>query len=440
MKMRFKSGCVKTAYVVCCLIALPLTGRAQKGNLPMPSISRPQSAVAPIEDKIANANNRFGFRLFDEILKKDAETNICISPVSIAFALQMTYNGAKGTTQEGMAKALGLQGMSLEDVNQSGHALLSSLTTPKQQAGAKPTAPVSANPAASNSAAVPPQLDIANSLWLRRREDILPDFLQRAQQFYSAQVDGLQDAPQSINAWVDRHTNHKITQIVTGQDVASIEAALINAVYFKGMWQVPFEAKATAEKPFHSANGRSQPCKMMRVNGRFGYSQASNFQMVSLPYTGNRLDMLLLLPSPGTSLNKIVSEATPDNWQKWTTGLFAQPGTVELPRFRAEYGTELNEPLTTLGMGAAFDATANFGGMSRHPLFISKVIHKTFVDVNEQGTEAAAATMVAATRGLMAHPPPPFHVIFDRPFLYAIHDRQTGALLFLGVMAKVGGA
>ncbi len=266
----------------------------------------------------------------------------------------------------------------------------------------------------------------------------MPDFLQRAQQFYNAQIDGLQGAPQSINAWVDQHTNHKITQIVTAREVAGMEAALINAVYFKGLWQTPFDAKLTTEKPFHPAHGNPQTCKMMRTNGKFGYYQTPNFQMVSLPYAGNRLDMLLLLPSPGASLNRIVSEATPENWQKWTTSLFVQPGTVELPRFRAEYGTELNEPLTTLGMGAAFDATANFSGMSRHPLFISKVIHKTFVEVNEQGTEAAAATAVIMSRSLAMPVHPPFHLVFDRPFLYAIRDRQTGALLFVGVMAKAG--
>ena len=382
---------------------------------------------------MANADNRFGFRLFDEMLKKEAYTNVCISPISIALALQMTVNGAKGTTQAGMEKALGLQGMSLEEVNQSNRVLLAGLAAAGQTAGAKPAAPASAA-----SASVSPRLDIANSLWLRNRAGIHPDFIQRAQQFYHAQVDDLHDAPHSINAWVDQHTNHKITQIVTPQDVAGIEAALVNAVYFKGAWQIPFDAKATMEKPFHPSHGNAQKCKMMRVSDKFGYFQTPQFQMVRLPYTGGRLEMLLLLPNSGASLNKVVSEATPEKWQQWTTSLHEQSGTVELPRFRAEFGAELNAPLISLGMGQAFNPTADFSGMAAPPLSISKVIHKTFVEVNEQGTEAAAATAVLMLRSMPGHAPPPFHIVFDRPFLYAIRDSQTGVLLFLGAMAKAG--
>ncbi len=405
----------------------------------MHPFSRPAGVDPSGITLIANADNRFGFRLFDQILRADANVNGCISPVSIALALQMTYNGAQGPTQTGMAQALGLEQWSLDELNQSNRGLLAGFAAASQPPAVNSaTPPVVPSPSApaqagSGSPAPLPQLDVANSLWLRNREEIRPDFLQRAQQFYRAQISDLHGAPQTINAWVSQHTNHKITQIVTAQDVAGIEAALVNAVYFKGLWQKPFDSKQTVEKPFHPARGAAQMCQMMKTDGKFGYYQDTAFQMVSLPYAGERLDMLLLLPNAKTALTTIVHQATPENWQKWTTSLHVQSGIVELPRFRAEFGVELKEPLTKMGMNLAFEPAANFAGMSRHPLYISKVVHKTFVDVNEQGTEAAAATAVLMPRGLAAHPQPPFHILCDRPFFYAIRDRQTGALLFIGI-------
>lgn len=373
---------------------------------------------------VATANNKFGFRLFEEISRKDANVNVCVSPTSIALALAMTYNGANGTTKTGMAHALALNEMGLEELNQGSQALLHSLSPPSPK-------PIPDNKT-GNAAA---QLAIANSLWLKREDSLLPDFVQRAQRYYNAQMGRLDGAPQNINGWVSQHTQGKITQIVSAQDVTQVAAVLVNAVYFKGQWDTAFDKTQTTDKPFHRAGGGTTPCKMMAQNGTYHYYTDDMFQMIALPYQGRRLEMMILLPSTDRKLDDLLPRLTPEHWQQWTEKMTMHGGRVEIPRFRAEYGVELREALSTLGMAEAFEPHADFSAMSREPLFISKALHKTFVNVDEQGTEAAAATAVIMRPRSARRPVPPFQMIMDRPFLYAIRDRNTGVLLFLGTLA-----
>lgn len=383
--------------------------------------------------RIADADNRFGLRLFEAFHKaetaKNVDSNVCISPLSIALALQMTYNGASGTTKAAMTHALELNGMTLDDVNRANEALLKSLPSSGQM-----------RPQPNGTASTPdtPHLEVANSLWLRDAHTVRPDFIQRTQTFYNAQVSGLAGAPDTINAWVNTHTRGKIKKIASPADVRDAFAVLVNAVYFKAAWAVPFYKDATSDKPFHLASGTTHISKMMAKTQYFDYYTGDGLQMVSLPYRDCNLDMVIVLPNAPMKLSAFLPQLTPSKWQQWTAKMKGKRGTVELPRFRVEYGVDCGDALTALGMGEAFKPSADFGGMSRvKPLYISKVIHKTYVNVDEQGTEAAAATAVFMTGSAMPVDKP-FKMTMDRPFLYAIRDRQTGALLFVGALANPG--
>jgi serine protease inhibitor len=422
--------------VICALacagaLAAWTAGAGQAQTLPSSTKKGTTMTTQPTQDKpdmlaasdMATANNKFGFRLFYTISRKDADVNVCVSPTSVALALAITYNGAGGNTKIAMADALALKGMRLEELNHGSQALLRSLSAPFLTPH---------DSKAGNAAA---QLDIANSLWLKREDSLLPDFVQRAQRYYNAQIGDLKGAPQNINVWVAQHTQGKITYIVSAQDVSRGAAVLVNAVYFKGKWNNAFDKALTTDKPFHWADGDATTCKMMAQNGIYNYYTGDTFQMVSLPYQGSRLEMVILLPDAHTRLSALLPRLTPELWQQWIAKMTMQGGRVELPRFRAEYDVELSEALAYLGMGDAFQPHADFSAMSREPLFISKAMHKTFVNVDEQGTEAAAATAVIMKPRSVRHTVPPFQMIMDKPFLYAIRDQKTGALLFLGMMA-----
>lgn len=401
--------------------------------------------------RITTANNQFGFQLFREIESESekpngggTDVNLCISPISITQALGMVFNGASGTTRTAMAKTLHVEGMSTNEINQGNKEFLSSLSasptphTPTPPSATQPIDRPLIAPPAPSPASVKPTLDIANSLWIAHPSEIRPAFLQQVKTYYGAEVGSLKGAPQNINAWVDQHTKGKITQIVSAQDIdRSTSAVLVNAVYFKGAWSKPFQPTRTTEKPFHLTTGTTTPCKMMTRDDRFEYYTGDNFQMLRLPYARNSQDMVILLPTEGTSPTALFARLTQETWQQWNDKIVSTPGHVELPRFRTEFSVTLNEPLSSLGMEEAFSRHANFSAMSTVPLYISKVMHKTFMDVNEQGTEAAAATAVTMTRGGIVRPAaPPFQMILNRPFLYAIRDRNTGAVLFIGILNK----
>ena len=387
--------------------------------------------------RIAAADNGFGLRLFEAVHKKEGDKNVCVSPLSIALALQMTYNGASGTTRAAMSHALELGGMTLNDVNKANSALLNTLPVTGQRRSA-PNGQAS-NPSGTAKDASAPRLEIANSLWLQNARAVNPDFLQRTRQYYGAQVSSLEGAPDTINTWVNTHTQGKITKIVTAADVRSAFTVLVNAVYFKAAWDTPFYKEATSDKPFHLASGATRTSKMMAQTQYFNYYAGEGLQMVSLPYRGCDLDMIVALPKAGTNLAAFLPTVTPAKWQQWTAKMTGQRGTVELPRFRAEFGVECQDTLAALGMGEAFTRRADFSAMSSiKPLFISKVVHKTYINVDEQGTEAAAATAVVMRAGSALPVGTPFKMTMDRPFLYAIRDRQTGVLLFIGTLADPG--
>ncbi|HLK59066.1 MAG TPA: serpin family protein [Chthonomonadaceae bacterium] len=382
-----------------------------KGQLmALTQIVASQQAMPPINPRLVTADNTFGFHLFRELRKKDTDTNVFLSPSSVALALEMTYNGANGSTKAAMEKALQIQGMSMEEVNKANAVLLASLKSP--------------DPAV--------QLDIANGLWISKEGQgtpVKPDFVQRNREFYGAEIGDLAGAPDNVNAWVNQKTYGKITKMLERSDLRDAVAVLMNAVYFKGAWTQKFDPAKTGSGTFTDSKGNKLPAHMMSQSGNYNYFQGDHFQMVDLPYGSGRMSMELLLPDANTPLSVLEASLTTDNWNRWITGLRKRHGDIQIPRLELHYEADLIPSLTALGMGEAFKPAADFSGIASG-IYITKAKHKTYLAVNEEGTEAAAATVVVMSRGMALG----FRFTADRPFLCAIRDNKTGAILFLGAI------
>ncbi|WP_445635109.1 Serpin family protein [Nostoc sp. DSM 114161] len=389
-----------------------------QSSLPQPETPLEKKTVKA-DTKIVQSNNKFGFKLFSEVNKTDGgEKNVFISPSSVAIALAMTYNGASGSTQQAMAKTLELQGMNLSEINSAYAAVLKQLL---ENLDAKV------------------QLKIANSLWANQQVKFQPDFLQRTENFYQAKVSNLnfQDptAISTINNWVKDNTDDKIDKIVQQIEPEQV-LFLINAIYFKGNWTKEFDKNQTAEHPFYITSGRQKQHPMMSQEGDYRYYENEQFQAVSLPYgKDGKLSFYIFLPKQNSNLNAFSQNLNVENWEKWMTQFNKQKGFIRLPRFKTEYDVTLNNTLKALGMEEAFSKKANFSGMGKN-FAISQVKHKTFLEVNEEGTQAAAATSVGIVATSLRQEPEPFRMIVDRPFFCAIRDNQTGSVLFMGSIVE----
>jgi serpin B len=365
-----------------------------------------------VNPQLIAANNRFGFNLFSQIVQQSSGENVMISPMSVAIALSMAYNGASGETQQAMAETLELQGMSLEALNHANAALKNMLET--------------ADPDV--------KLAIANSLWGREGTSFKADFLQRIRAFYNAEIASLDfnspDAASMINSWVARQTADKIQGMVDQINPATV-LFLINAVYFKGNWSDPFDPNLTSDRPFHLADGTEKQHPLMSRQDEYPYYETDQFQAISLPYGAGRLSMYVFLPRPTSSLSEFYQSLTSDNWNLWINQFHRRSGSIQLPRFQFDYNTSLNDALQAMGMAIAFDGRANFSAISDETTFINQVQHKTFIEVNEEGTEAAAVTSIEMARTSMPIGAP-FQMVVDRPFFFVICDNQSDSILFMG--------
>ncbi|MGG6263849.1 serpin family protein [Leptolyngbya sp. AN03gr2] len=409
--IQWKRSGIALFAIVLAVGAISCSGSANSQN-PKPEIKNNQIAqpVQPVNPKIVEANTRFGFKLFSEILKKEGKENVFVSPSSVAIALSMAYNGASGETKTAMARALEFQGMTLEEVNQAHRNLKAALEK--------------ADPKV--------QLSIANSLWARQGVSFNPSFLDRNAKFYDAKVKSLDfDQPaavEEINGWVKESTNGKISKIVDRINSNDV-MFLMNAIYFKGKWTNEFNKSNTENRPFALVNGSKKQVPLMKQKGKYRYLETSQFQAISLPYGDERLSMYVFLPK--TNLAAFQKSLTAQNWQTWMKQFSTREGQIQLPRFKMEYDVELKEALSALGMRIAFEDTADFSGLSKGTK-IDHVKHKTFVEVNEEGTEAAAVTSIGIVPTSVQIPQEPFRMIVDRPFFSAIRDNQTGEILFMG--------
>ena len=378
-----------------------------------------------VDSRLTAASSRFSFKLYEQILKQRSDKNTFVSPASVMLALAMTYNGADGTTRQAMARALEVDGMSLEEVNRAFADLKSALT---------PTDPKI-------------QIKIANSLWTRKGFTLKPAFVERNKQHYSAEIATLDfsnpTAATAINSWVNKNTEGKIEKIV--EQVSNDDVLfLINAIYFKGQWKFEFKKENTKPDAFRVPGGEPRQVPMMSQSGSYLYYKGNIFQSVALPYgNSGKVSMYLFLPDEQTTLDQFEKNLTAQNWDTWMRSFGVAPGDLMLPRFKVEWESALNEALVAAGMAEAFDpARANFSQMApispTHNLFISEVKHKSVCEVNEEGTVAAAATSVRITVTSAQPPQEKFVMKVDRPFFFAIRDNETGVLLFMGSVTNPG--
>ena len=373
-------------------------------------------AVTPQKDdmannpagKISSGYTDFGFKVYSELLKEDKDKNIFISPSSIAFALSMTYNGAEGTTKEAMAEVLNMNGLTLEEINKANQALMEALEKDEEKV----------------------ELSIANSLWANPAIEFKESFMERCKKYYDAEVSN-EFTKEAINGWIEEKTNEKIKDVIDEVPPDAI-LYLVNAIYFKGTWTVEFDKEKTKELDFHLLDGSKKKHPMMITSNTFNYCKGEKFQAVSLPYGDGKYSMYVFLPDENSNLEEFQENLTGENWEKWMKSFHATEGDLVLPRFKVEYKVLLNDALQAMGMDVAFGSGANFSGMTDMASKISKAIHQTFVEVNEEGTEAAAVTVIEMTRTTSAEPPQRFQMSVNRPFFFSIRDNESGTILFMG--------
>jgi len=376
------------------------------------------SAKVPeeVDYGLVHADNEFGFAIFSQLADTKPQENVLISPLSIAMALQMCYAGASEETQVQMAEVMRISGMPVEAVNRGNSRLMDFLSRNEDVT-----------------------LETANSLWARGGIPFVEEYIRAIEEFYRAETAELDFTdPKTvtrINEWVSEKTHGKIDRIIDQLDPMAI-MVLINAVYFKAAWQNPFNDYVTEEDDFTLANGTKKIVMMMYQHDDFGYFETETFQAVRLPYEGWGFEMLIFLPSVYSNLDSFLGNIGPENWNSWQSEFREQEGKLSMPRFKVEYGATLNDALIAIGMKDAFiAANADFSGITPFkPAWISRVIHKTYIDVDEKGTEAAAVTAIemAGATAMEMDPPEPFVMIIDRPFFCAIRERNSGALLFMG--------
>ena len=369
----------------------------------------PTQAVEERVLTLAQGNAAFAFELYAQL--KTQEGNLFCSPYSISTALAMTYGGARGETEQQMAKTL-----HFTLPQDALHAAFSELGAyfKRLSDGQKLT------------------LKIANSLWLDQSFSVLSAYQTLTQTYYGAalfQVDYLKQAETArkrINAWVAEQTQQKIEELLHAGDIdAQTAAVLVNAIYFKGTWLNPFDETLTNDAPFQVSKETQINVPTMQQTGTFEYGETDEWQLLALPYAGEKLLMVIVLPQANDGLPNLEQQLTWEHVTTWLEQTSAQRVSVSLPKFTARFRMDVIETLAQLGL----TSLADFSGMTAQAAQLSNVIHEAFIEVNEQGSEAAAATAVAMGRGI-ARPPVEFQA--DHPFVFFIVDTKTGSVLFVG--------
>ncbi len=406
-------GSVITAIIIIFLFSLAgACSRSVKTEDP-PEL--PLRKLTAQEEQLSQVDNAFGLKLFREINRQDNTQNIFISPLSVSLALSMAVNGAEGRTRDQMIQTLEMHDLSLEDINQANRSLTEYLVGIERDV----------------------TLQIANSIWYRSGYPIKDSFLNVNRTYYLAEVNPLDFSSQSaidrINRWVSDKTYQQIPTILDQIDPMSM-MFIINAIYFKGTWTFQFDPKKTLSAPFYPETGDEMTCDMMEQESRLDYLETELLQGVNLPYGDSLFYMTILLPRDGHSVNEILDRLSQSEWDQWRSGFRSDSVHLRLPRFRTEYELKLNDVLKSLGMNDAFiPGQADFSGITDQMIYISEVRHKSMVEVNEEGTVAAAVTIIDFRNTCV---PDIRFMTVNRPFIFVIHNRQTGTILFIGKLSK----
>jgi len=372
--------------------------QSQSGNLSM------------VEQSIVSSDNSFGLKLFTRMNAVEQNKNVFMSPFSVSMALGMTMNGADGSTLDSMKMVLEHSNFTMQEINESYKNISSILTNldPKVV------------------------IQIANSIWCRNNFHVFPAFHNDCGNYFDAEAASLDfnspDAVQTINNWVNTKTNGKI-QTILNYIPPEVVMYLINALYFKGIWTYQFDPANTADAVFTTSTGAAVTCKMMNQKSTYAYHATNQAQIIDLPYGGRLFSMTVILPAEGTGIEQFAAGITQQQWDAWISSLDSTEVELSLPKFKVEYEKKLNDELIAMGMGIAFTFNANFSRIANSPLCIGEVRHKTFVEVSEEGTEAAAVTIVSIIKSCIPSNPV---MSVNRPFIFAIREHQSGTILFIG--------
>jgi serine protease inhibitor len=365
--------------------------------------------------RVIETNNSFGLDLFQTVLEAEDAPNVMISPASVSIALGMAYNGAETTTREAFEQVLHYEGLTRQEVNEITGELMRVLVTN-----------VKGN-----------LLEVANSMWSDEGFQVRQEFIDLNREYYDAEVTEIDlqtaEALAAINKWVSDQTHGKIDRILEKINPETV-LILLNAIYFNCIWETEFDPKDTKEGPFFTETGLTYDfVDMMTVESTFNAAWTEEFTAVELPYKNGKFSMYLFLPSSGTPVSQLVEQLDGPTWSEWL-GAFTEREKfrVTLPKFRFDFERSLAEDLKAMGLEIAFTGAADFSGITPEGIFISDVIHKTYIDVNEEGTEAAAVTAVIFDRTSSGEN----GIRLDRPFLFAITENSSKSIVFIGKVAE----
>src|SRR4030042_1757466 len=341
--------------------------------------------------------------------------NIIISPLSIAYALSMTLNGADGTTREAMLEALRVNGITPEEINNSYKNLTEALLTVDKRV----------------------IMNIANSVWTEDRISPKQSFIDILEDFYSAESKAFSitdpAAPDKINDWIGENTNGLIKEMIDKLEDNTV-MLIINAIYFKGKWKLQFDEKDTGQEPFYKSGGISVDVPMMNQKEDFKIFDDDGFMLAEFPYGQGNFVMDILLPDVKDGVSALLPSLTDAAFSGWIQQMGTRETDVFIPRFKYGFKKKLKEILSDMGMAIAFTEDADFTNITEYPpLLINDVTHQAFIETNEEGTEAAAATVVDI--GLTSMPLEPLVFKADHPFIYIIRETTTNSIIFMGIVA-----
>lgn len=369
--------------------------------------------LTQVQKKVVESSDLFGVKLFKQINSIEGDSNIFISPLSVTMALGMTLNGAGSTTYEAMQSTLEFKGLSKEDINLAYRGLIDLLSDMDSKV----------------------LFQIANSIWYRNSMVFENEFLETNKKYFDAEVEGLDfgdpNSVKIINNWVNDNTNGKIPKILESIPAEAV-MYLINAIYFKGTWKYEFDPNDTMTDNFYLVNGEIANCEMMNMSNNFNYYSNTDYQILDLPYGDGSFSMTIILPNTNKSIGDIIHILEPQHWADILQNLTEREGTIAMPKIELSYEIKLNDVLKSLGMEVAFEPfRADFTNLYRPGgCYISKVKHKTYVKINEEGTEAAAATIVQIDR--LSAGNTGFYMKMDHPFIFMIREKKSGTILFIG--------
>ncbi|HOQ01714.1 MAG TPA: serpin family protein [Acetivibrio clariflavus] len=370
---------------------------------------------AEVNEKFVNANAQFAADLFQKFSKDDLEENVFFSPFSISMALSMAYQGADTTTKDAMAEALNYKGMTDDEINQSYRAHLDYFKKLYPQI----------------------ELDVANSIWIKKNSQIKESFLNKNNEVFDAYSSFLDfsspEACDIMNKWISDATKGKINNVIKSPIQSNIVLYLMNAIYFNGSWTDKFDITQTTNSYFTNIKGEKELVPMMNRTGKYKYAQTSEYRAVEIPYGSRNVSMYCILPEKD-NVNDFISQFDNNKWNEVKSKLSMRSNVrLSIPRFKIEYEPgDIIGKLTELGMGEAFSYGADFSGISDNAPWIGDIKHKAVIDVNEKGTEASVITTIG-----MATPSIPDAFTANKPFMFVIADNVTGSILFMGKVVSV---